>query len=172
MSAQRILDVQTGSFTNFVEECIFKPLGMGAMYSPEAAIATGRAAFGFTKEGNRALPFFYNKDNYQLSAGPGGVIASAEDLVSPIWPDARPPALTRTVQGKWVRMLLHAGVNSDSENIVIPETAFEAMTTAHVVVNGTGSVEKSIEGYGLGWGRTSYHGHDIVSLIQISRGCG
>lgn len=81
MSAQRILDVHTGSFTDFVESRIFKPLEMGAMYSPEAAITTGRAAFGFTNQSKRALPFFYNKGNYQLAAGPGGVIASAEDLV-------------------------------------------------------------------------------------------
>ena len=81
MAAQRILDVQTGSFTDFVEKRIFEPLGMGSMYSPQAAIATGRAAFGFTNHNKRPLPFFYTKDNYQLSAGPGGVVASAEDLV-------------------------------------------------------------------------------------------
>lgn len=81
MSAQHILDVQTGSYTDFVERRIFEPLGMGAMYSPEAAIATRRTASGFTRQGRRALPFFINKNNYQLAAGPGGVIASADDLV-------------------------------------------------------------------------------------------
>ncbi|KZV58956.1 hypothetical protein PENSPDRAFT_695599 [Peniophora sp. CONT] len=86
-----------------------------------------------------------NKDNYQLSAGPGGVIASAEDLA------------------KWVRMLLHAGVDPESGETIIPKTAFEDVTTAHAVVDGKGTAEKSIEGYGMGWGRSSYHGHNIVS---------
>ena len=81
MSAQHIIDVQTGSYTDFVERRIFKPLGMNATYSPEAAIATGRAASGFTRHNKRTLPFFITEDNYQLGAGPGGVIASAEDLV-------------------------------------------------------------------------------------------
>ncbi|KZV68085.1 beta-lactamase/transpeptidase-like protein [Peniophora sp. CONT] len=144
MSAQHILDVQTGSYTDFVERRIFKPLGMSAMYSPDAAIVTGRAASGFTKHDRRALPFFINEDNHQLGAGPGGVIASAHDLV------------------KWVRMLLHGGVNPETGEVIIPKAVFEAVTTAHVISDGVGTAEKSIVGYGLGWRRLSYHGHDVV----------
>ena len=81
MSAQHIIDVQTGSYTEFVERRIFKPLEMDATYSPEAAIATGRAASGFTRHNKRALPFFITEDNCQLGAGPGGVIASVAGLV-------------------------------------------------------------------------------------------
>lgn len=70
-----------------------------------------------------------------------------------------------------MRMLLNAGVNPDTGEAVITTAIFEAVTTAYVVSDGVGTAEKSIVGYGLGWRRVSYHGHDIVRLPSCIGRC-
>ena len=66
------------------------------------------------------------------------------------------------MQVKWVRMLFHEGVNPETDEAVLSKAIFEAVTTAYVISDGVGTAEKSIVGYGLGWRRLSYHGHDVV----------
>lgn len=79
---EHIISKFSGSFFDFVDERIFKPLNMSSTYySPAAAFATGRATENWTKDGHR-IPWWFTEQDHELVSGPGGVIASSEDLVS------------------------------------------------------------------------------------------
>ena len=45
---------------------------------------------------------------------------------------------------------------------VIPSALLEEMTTARAIVSGVSAGPVSIMGYGMGWFRMSYKGHDVV----------
>jgi CubicO group peptidase (beta-lactamase class C family) len=76
-----IIDTYAGSYTDFVRERFFVPLNMSdSTFVPSEANMTGRATQTWTNEGRR-VPWWFTDDDYKLSAGPGGVIASAEGLV-------------------------------------------------------------------------------------------
>ena len=68
-------------FADFVNERIFKPLGMhSSTYSTDAAVRTGRFTGTWTYFG-RYIPHWIDEEVVDLMAGPAGVISSAEDLV-------------------------------------------------------------------------------------------
>ena len=53
------------------------------------------------------------------------------------------------------------------EDDIIPRLVFEAATTSYAIVNGQPEApEFSISGYGMGWFRFSYQGHE-VGLFSI-----
>ncbi|THH28151.1 hypothetical protein EUX98_g6035 [Antrodiella citrinella] len=80
-----------------------------------------------------------------LVAGAGGVISNAVDMT------------------KWLKALLNKGVNKDTNTTVIPSSVLDAVTTAQVSREGRPSgPHSSISGYGMGWHRESYKGHDFV----------
>ncbi|KAI0027306.1 beta-lactamase/transpeptidase-like protein, partial [Vararia minispora EC-137] len=133
-----------GSFFEFIDTRIFKPLNMSSTYSPAVASASGRATENWTNEGRR-IPWWYTEDDYELLSGPGGVIASAEDLA------------------KWVRMLLHAGVDPSTNTTILPESVFSETTLARVIVGARGTGPASISGYAMGWSRYSVSGHEIIA---------
>ena len=58
-------------------------------------------------------------------------------------------------------MLLNRGVDPRTNVTVVPPSTFDEMTTAHSVMVGTPSTFTSITGYGMGWMRTSFQGHDV-----------
>lgn len=65
-------------------------------------------------------------------------------------------------QTKWLTVLLNEGVEPASNKTIIPRSAFEEITTAHSIQAGKPTIpEMSIQGYGLGWWRFSYQGHDV-----------
>jgi CubicO group peptidase (beta-lactamase class C family) len=67
-------------FADFVNNRIFKPLGMtSSTYSIDAALRTGRFTNTWTSFG-RLIPPWIEEDFVDLVAGPAGVISSAEDL--------------------------------------------------------------------------------------------
>ena len=71
------------SYTSFVEERIFTPLGMtSSTYSPTKAEASGKLTAGWTKEGRRVPARFTEDMALAIIAGPGGVISNAVDMVS------------------------------------------------------------------------------------------
>jgi CubicO group peptidase (beta-lactamase class C family) len=81
MVCAHIIDIYAGSYTDFVHKRLFMPLNMSdSTFVPSEAHATGRATQTWTKEGRR-IPWWFKDDDYKLSMGPGGVIASAEGLV-------------------------------------------------------------------------------------------
>jgi hypothetical protein len=58
-------------------------------------------------------------------------------------------------------MLIKNGEDSEG-NRILSKDAVKNMIRSRVIVNGYGSSMQSISGYGLGWSRLSYRGHDIV----------
>ncbi|KAI0318417.1 beta-lactamase/transpeptidase-like protein [Amylostereum chailletii] len=126
-------------YTRFVQERIFSPLNMSSTYSVGDALDSGKLAHVWTPQARR-IPFPLSEATTELIAGPAGVIASVADLA------------------KWIRMLLHAGVNPSTNTTVIPHAVFRGITTAHAIVPS----RTPVTGYGMGWFRTSYLGHDVV----------
>jgi CubicO group peptidase (beta-lactamase class C family) len=69
------------TYTSFVEDRIFTPLGMSSsMFSPAKAGKTGKFTQGWTSNG-RLLPECFTEEVVPLMAGAGGVISSAVDMV-------------------------------------------------------------------------------------------
>lgn len=70
------------TYTSFVEDRIFTPLGMSSStFSPAKAEKTGRFTQGWTSNG-RLLPECFTEEMAILMAGAGGVISSAVDMVN------------------------------------------------------------------------------------------
>ncbi|KAI0351246.1 beta-lactamase/transpeptidase-like protein [Trametes cingulata] len=135
------------SYASFATERIFKRLNMTASTcSPAEAHASGKLTHTWTKDGRR-IPFWFTEEMAELSAGAGGVISSAEDMV------------------KWLSVWLNEGVDPVSGETVIPHSAYEAVTTAQHVVAGRPSPDygPGILGYGMGWTRWTYRGIEVVS---------
>lgn len=66
-------------------------------------------------------------------------------------------------QSKWLKMLLNEGVDPVTNKIVVPKSAFSAVTTASAIVYGKSSAPMmSIVGYGMGWMRLSYMGREAI----------
>jgi CubicO group peptidase (beta-lactamase class C family) len=69
------------TYTSFVEDRIFTPLGMSSStFSPAKAGKTGKFTQGWTSNG-RLLPECFTEEVVPLMAGAGGVISSAVDMV-------------------------------------------------------------------------------------------
>lgn len=62
-------------------------------------------------------------------------------------------------------MMLNEGRNPVDNSTIIPISAFVAITTASSIVNGQGNGEVSVLGYGMGWARFSYRGHDVSQIV-------
>ncbi|KAG2135710.1 beta-lactamase/transpeptidase-like protein [Suillus bovinus] len=131
------------TYTSFVEDRIFTPLGMSSStFSPAKAAKTGRFTQGWTSAG-RLLPECFTEETATLMAGAGGVISSAVDM------------------SKWVAMWLNKGMHNNVT--VIPLSVYgNASESYSVSTSASEDPENSIGGYGMGWFRNSYLGHDIV----------
>ncbi|KAI0063206.1 beta-lactamase/transpeptidase-like protein [Artomyces pyxidatus] len=147
MVGAHIIATLTGSFTKFVDDRIFKPLNMmDSTYLPDVAHASGKTTQTWTLSGRR-IPWWFTEDwQVDLIAGPGGVISSVQEME------------------KWVRMLLNNGVDPRTNNTILPRSAFESIVSAHSIIPGNpfGFPGLSFAGYGLGWIRTTFMGHDII----------
>ncbi|KZT69404.1 beta-lactamase/transpeptidase-like protein [Daedalea quercina L-15889] len=135
------------SYIEFATERLLAPMNMShtTFWSSEAREA-GLLTQAWTKFG-RLIPFWFDDaDVVKLMAGAGGIISSAEEMT------------------KWLTVLLNGGVEPNSNTTIIPPSAFEEITTAHSIVTGKPATpEMSIVGYGLGWERSSYQGHDVIT---------
>ncbi|KAG2041984.1 beta-lactamase/transpeptidase-like protein [Suillus americanus] len=131
------------TYTSFVEDRIFTPLGMASStFSPAKAGKTGRFTQGWTGSG-RLLPECFTEEMETLMAGAAGVISSAVDM------------------SKWVALWLNKGVHNNVT--VIPLSVYANATQSYSVsIGASADPELSIQGYGMGWFRNSYLGHDIV----------
>ncbi|KAJ6558172.1 beta-lactamase/transpeptidase-like protein [Mycena capillaripes] len=132
------------SYRNFVEERILLPLRMSSstLY-PDRAFETGKFTQSWTPS-RRRIPFFMPENKAELIAGAGGIMSTVEDMAM------------------WVKMLLNSGVDAQTNATIIPRATFDLATSAISVARETGTVLTSIIGYGLGWGRLSYRGHELV----------
>src|SRR6267154_4139873 len=81
MVAAHIIDTYSGqTYTSFVEDRIFTPLGMSSStFPPAKAGKTGKFTQGWTGSG-RLLPEWFTEEMAMLLAAPGGVISSAVDM--------------------------------------------------------------------------------------------
>ncbi|KAJ8593158.1 beta-lactamase/transpeptidase-like protein [Rhizopogon salebrosus TDB-379] len=143
MVAAHIIETYSGkTYTSFVEDRIFTPLGMSSStFSPERAEKTGKFTQGWTKNG-RLIPEWFPEDMAILMAGPGGVISSAVDM------------------SKWIALWLHKGVHNNVS--VIPSSVYGNASQSYAVAAGAPvDPERSIRGYALGWNQQSYLGHNV-----------
>ncbi|KAJ7629470.1 beta-lactamase/transpeptidase-like protein [Mycena polygramma] len=128
------------SYRDFVAERILVPLRMtSSTLYPDRAFETGRFTQSWTAS-RRRIPFFMPEHTAELNAGPGGVMSTVEDVAL------------------WVKILLNAGVDAQSNATIIPKNTFVLATSAISVAKKKkqGTALFSIAGYGLGWGRLSY----------------
>ena len=81
MTGAYIISKYTGSYINFVQERIFKPLGMDSTtYSPQVAKESGEFTQSWTSRGRR-IPNWFSESSKGRNAGPGGITTSVVDLV-------------------------------------------------------------------------------------------
>ncbi|KAG2141566.1 beta-lactamase/transpeptidase-like protein [Suillus cothurnatus] len=147
MAAAHIIETYSAqTYISFVEDRIFTPLGMtSSTFSPAKAEETGRFTQGWAGNG-RLLPECFTEEVVPLIAGPGGVISSAVDM------------------SKWVAMWLNKGVHNNVT--VIPLSVHgNASQSYSIATSASTDPELSIAGYGMGWGRRSYLGHDTVTHV-------
>ncbi|KAJ7334797.1 beta-lactamase/transpeptidase-like protein [Mycena albidolilacea] len=133
------------SYRDFVEERILLPLRMtsSTLYL-NRAIESGRFSQSWSPS-RRRIPFFMPEHTADLMAGAAGVFSTVEDMV------------------QWVKTLLNFGVDAQTNTTIIPRTTFDLATSAISVSRDKGDNLTSMSGYGLGWGRYSYRGHEMVS---------
>ena len=63
-------------------------------------------------------------------------------------------------------MMLNRGVNPVNNQTIISEGAFDAITISSVIEAGKASLpELSVVGYGMGWERYTYRGHEVSSVV-------
>jgi CubicO group peptidase (beta-lactamase class C family) len=144
MAAAHIIETYSAqTYTSFVEDRIFTPLGMtSSTFSPAKAGKTGRFTQGWAGNG-RLLPECLTEEVVPLIAGPGGVISSAVDM------------------SKWVALWLNQGVHNNVT--VIPLSVHRNASQSYSIsMSASTNPELSIGGYGMGWFRNSYLGHDFV----------
>jgi hypothetical protein len=59
-------------------------------------------------------------------------------------------------------MLLGGGKNPSTNTTILSKSTFDAATTASAIVLGSATDDsRSIAGYGMGWLRNSYEGHEV-----------
>lgn len=63
------------------------------------------------------------------------------------------------MKAKWTAVLLNSGANVATNETIIPRAVFNEVTTAYAIVQG--GPEEQLVGYGMGWGRSSYLGHEV-----------
>ncbi|OCH90092.1 beta-lactamase/transpeptidase-like protein [Obba rivulosa] len=133
-------------FTDFVSERIFTPLNMtDSTYDAVRAEQSGKLSHAWALNGRR-IPFWRFDVIGDLPDGPGGVISNALDMT------------------KWVATFINGGVSPWTNTTVIPKSIVEETTTSTAVMVGRApSPELSLQGYGMGWIRSTYRGHEIVT---------
>ncbi|KAJ7141548.1 beta-lactamase/transpeptidase-like protein [Mycena filopes] len=145
------------SFESYIDQHIFKPLGMNAStYSVADTEARGTLAHGFHWSMKDSLagrngtltatvPYFQRPGEEKIWAGAAGILSSARDL------------------SIWVSMLLNEGRHPATNVTVIPADVVE-----HVALGVSVSLKKaefpetSPKVYGCGQNRFSYRAHEIV----------
>ncbi|KAI0629472.1 beta-lactamase/transpeptidase-like protein [Trametes polyzona] len=146
MVGARIIEKYTNApYSSFVTSRILRPLNMtSSTFSPSEAARTGKVTQTWTR-GVRRIPYWFSDQVNNLFAGPGGLISSAEDMT------------------KWLATLLNGGVDPATNVTIIPPSVLSNMTTARPIESSVlTQAHVSDMGYGMGWFRMLYKGHDVV----------
>ncbi|KAM5536134.1 hypothetical protein V8D89_010233 [Ganoderma adspersum] len=147
-AAQIITEYSGKTFQEFVKERILDPLNMtSTTYSTQEANSTGHLSQSWAFVGRRIPIIIEDPATSNLIAGAGGVLSNAVDM------------------SKWAATVLNGGVDPVTNKTIIPQSAFDETTTARIIQAGnvTNDQTVSIIGYGLGWQRNSFLGHDIIT---------
>jgi CubicO group peptidase (beta-lactamase class C family) len=134
------------SWDDFLEQRIFRPLGMTRSTSRAAVVETrGNVATSHSRDDGRVV--IMPRRNYDNIGGAGAVFSSAHDLA------------------RWLRLQLGRG-EFDGKRLIeagtvremhAPQTVMRADTVAERMFPGT-----NFRAYGLGWNLQDYDGHKIV----------
>ncbi|TCD62783.1 hypothetical protein EIP91_006401 [Steccherinum ochraceum] len=145
LAAEIISRFSCMSYVDFVQTRIFDLANMtSSTFSSRKAAKRGRFSQGWTGKG-RLMPYWFAEDRMRLAAGPMGVISNVEDLT------------------QWLKILLNHGTHPTSRTPIIPPAVLEAITTPHAIQFPKPlDAGLSIAGYGIGWSRMSYYGHEII----------
>ncbi|KLO13808.1 beta-lactamase/transpeptidase-like protein [Schizopora paradoxa] len=136
----------THDYPDFVEDRIFSPLGMkSSTFSPSVARKSGNLTQSWTAHSQR-IPFWYPDSAVDVVAGLGGIITNVIDL------------------SKWLKVLLNKGIDPISNKTIFPRSVYDILTAPHILMDGNPSAphEFSISGYGMGWWRSSFKGHEMI----------
>ncbi|KAF8509526.1 beta-lactamase/transpeptidase-like protein [Hysterangium stoloniferum] len=158
--ATQIIQHVTGiSFSQFITENVISPLGLDSTtYNLTEAEVSGHLADGFVGtgmdenmgEGKRKLvfkpvPFETTEDEVELNAGPGGVISSANDLMT------------------WLQTLLLNGRHPITNAAIIPESIISRAAYGITCPTPLPSwPELSPKVYGMGQSIYSYQGRNLI----------
>lgn len=96
ITATEIMWKYTNSYTDFVKERIFDPLGMSStFFVTSEAEATGNFSQTWTPQSSvRRIPHWFPDQTVNMMSGVGGIISSVVDIVSAIVHPGRSLALT------------------------------------------------------------------------------
>lgn len=161
MVAVHVVTTYSGqSYTSFVEERIFAPLGMtSSTFSLAKAEASGKLTQGWTEEGRR-VPWRFDAETATLIAGPGGVISNAVDMVGLYTPFSAFRLHSCMLQTKWISTWINEGIHDNQT--IFPVSVYRNATYSYTVATDHPTAPgRSIVGHGMGWGRSSYRGHDV-----------
>lgn len=152
-------------FVDFVNKRIFEPLGMhSSTYSIDAAIQSGKFTGAWTYFG-RLIPPWIKEEYVDLTAGPGGVISSVEELVRHCLKYTGYDSCLE--QAIWTRVFLNGGVDPATNTTIIPSAEFNVTTSGHSIASPDTTAQSSTEVYGLGWARLSVLGHDVSERCPL-----
>ncbi|KAI0355627.1 beta-lactamase/transpeptidase-like protein [Trametes cingulata] len=132
-------------YTMFAKGRIFDLLGMEATtFFPDEAGRSGNFSHAWTETGRR-IPLWLNPNgtDFEMVAGPGGIISSAKDMT------------------EWISALLRdvndLGPGSSLQQIVSDVTEARAVMYGRSPAPGW-----SVQTYGFGWMRMTYRDHEVV----------
>ncbi len=143
-----IREVSGMSWHDFIQQRIFKPLGMDRSVTSVSDLGSkGNVATPhktLPDMGNRPIPWM----NWDAMGAAGGIISSVHDM------------------GKWLQVQLRQGVINDSQSL-FSKTQGREMWQAHISIPvSEGSVRRfpttHFRAYGLGWSLSDYQGYKVV----------
>ncbi|KAI0742466.1 beta-lactamase/transpeptidase-like protein [Daedaleopsis nitida] len=130
-------------YHEYATERIFVPLKMASTtFLPSVAQRSGKLTDAWTKAGRR-IPYWFDDEMVSITAGPGGIISSPEDMV------------------KWLAVWLNKGVDPVFNATIFPRSVYDAVTTAQKIISDR--PEAPMVGYGMGWLRWNYGAIDLVA---------
>ncbi|KAF8180665.1 beta-lactamase/transpeptidase-like protein [Mycena galopus ATCC 62051] len=133
------------AYQDFVEKRIMLPLNMtSSSLHPDRLSGSDKFSQTWTPS-RRRIPFFLSTEQEaELIAGAGGVVSTAEDMLV------------------WAQLILNGGVDAQTNTTIIPQATFDLATTGISVFLHEGTGPLSVAGYGLGWARLAYRGHEVI----------
>ncbi|KAJ7292859.1 beta-lactamase/transpeptidase-like protein [Mycena rebaudengoi] len=148
------------SYRDFVEQRIMQPLGMySSTLYPDRAFNSGNLTQAWTPSGRR-IPFFLPEQLCRYDCGCWRRHVHCGGYGTFLF--AQGPPFTYVAQLKWVKLHLNGGIDATTGVSVIPSATFDLATSAQSIAFPKGDATNSLVAYGMGWGRNSYRGHEVV----------